>query len=46
MAVLKLLYEDRYIAASGHETTDADPGAATTKDDYSRDPSLVRQPDA
>jgi kynurenine formamidase len=35
MAVLKLLYEDRHIAASGHETTDTDPGAATTKDDYS-----------
>lgn len=35
MAVLKLLYEDRHIAASGHETTDTDPGVATTKDDYS-----------
>jgi kynurenine formamidase len=35
MAVLKLLYEDRQIAASGHETTDTDPGAATSKDDYS-----------
>jgi kynurenine formamidase len=34
MAVLKLLYEDRRIAASGHETTDTDPGVATTKDDY------------
>ena len=33
--VLKLLYEDRKITASGHETTDTDPGAATTKDDYS-----------
>jgi kynurenine formamidase len=31
---LKLLYEDRRIAASGHETTDTDPGVATTKDDY------------
>jgi kynurenine formamidase len=33
--VLQLLYEKRGIAASGHETTDTDPGAATTKDDYS-----------
>ena len=33
--VLKLLYEDRKITASGHETTDTDPGIATTKDDYS-----------
>ena len=35
MDVLKLLYEQRRITASGHETTDADPGVATTKDDYS-----------
>src|SRR5260370_3704269 len=35
MRVLKLLYEERGITASGHETTDTDPGAATTKDDYS-----------
>jgi kynurenine formamidase len=34
LAVLKLLYEERRIAASGHETTDTDPGVATTKDDY------------
>ncbi len=33
--VLKLLYEDRKITASGHETTDTDPGVAVTKDDYS-----------
>lgn len=33
--VLQLLYEQRGIAASGHETTDTDPGLATTKDDYS-----------
>jgi len=32
---LKLLYEERGIAASGHETTDTDPGVATTHDDYS-----------
>ena len=35
MPVLKLLYEERGITASGHETTDTDPGSATTKDDYS-----------
>jgi kynurenine formamidase len=31
---LKFLYEERKITASGHETTDTDPGTATTKDDY------------
>jgi kynurenine formamidase len=35
LPVLKLLYENRGITASGHETTDTDPGLATTKDDYS-----------
>ena len=34
MATLKYLYETRHITASGHETTDTDPGLATTKDDY------------
>jgi kynurenine formamidase len=33
--VLQFLYETRKITASGHETTDTDPGLATTKDDYS-----------
>jgi kynurenine formamidase len=33
--VLKLLYEERGITASGHETTDTDPGLRTTQDDYS-----------
>ena len=33
--VLQLLYEQRHITASGHETTDTDPGLATSKDDYS-----------
>ena len=33
--VLQYLYETRHITASGHETTDTDPGLATTKDDYS-----------
>jgi len=35
LPVLKYLYEERKITASGHETTDTDPGIATTKDDYS-----------
>ena len=34
LPALKLLYEERKITASGHETTDTDPGTATTKDDY------------
>jgi kynurenine formamidase len=33
--VLAYLYEKRGITASGHETTDTDPGVATSKDDYS-----------
>jgi kynurenine formamidase len=33
--VLAYLYEVRKITASGHETTDTDPGFATSKDDYS-----------
>jgi len=32
---LKYLYERRKITALGHETTDTDPGIATSKDDYS-----------
>jgi kynurenine formamidase len=35
MAALKYLYEDRKITASGHETTDTDPGIATSKGDFS-----------
>lgn len=32
--VLEYLYEERGITASGHETTDTDPGLATSKGDY------------
>ncbi len=32
--VLKYLYETRKITASGHETTDTDPGIAASKDDF------------
>ncbi len=35
MPALKYLYEERKITASGHETTDTDPGLATSKEDYS-----------
>jgi kynurenine formamidase len=35
LPALKYLYQERRITASGHETTDTDPGVATTKDDYS-----------
>jgi kynurenine formamidase len=35
MDVLKYLVEQKKVTATGHETTDTDPGIATTKDDYS-----------
>jgi kynurenine formamidase len=35
LEVLKYLYEERKITASGHETTDTDPGTATSKGDSS-----------
>jgi kynurenine formamidase len=41
METLKFLYEERKITASGHETTDTDPGVATTKDDYSLETYLL-----
>jgi kynurenine formamidase len=41
--VLKLLYEERGITASGHETTDTDSGLATTKDDYSLESYILGQ---
>jgi kynurenine formamidase len=34
LSVLKYLYETRRISASGHETTDTDPGLTVTKDIY------------
>jgi kynurenine formamidase len=39
--VAHFLYEGRKITASGHETTDTDPGIATTKDDYSLETYLL-----
>ncbi|OPY55123.1 MAG: Kynurenine formamidase [Methanosaeta sp. PtaU1.Bin112] len=41
MPVLKYLYEDRKITASGHETTDTDPGQETSKDDYTLESYLL-----
>ena len=40
---LVYLYETRKITASGHETTDTDPGIATTKDDYSLESYILQQ---
>jgi kynurenine formamidase len=41
MTTLKYLYADRKITASGHETTDTDPGVAASKDDASLE-TLIR----
>ncbi len=43
MEVLKYLYEERKITASGHEPTDTDPGIATSKDDYSLETYILKQ---
>ena len=41
LAALKYLYEERKITASGHETTDTDPGIATSKNDFSLEAYLL-----
>ncbi len=41
--VLTYLYEERKITASGHETTDTDPGVATSKGDYSLETYILSQ---
>ncbi len=41
--VLEYLYEKRKITANGHETTDTDPGIATSKDDYSLQTYIMKQ---
>jgi kynurenine formamidase len=41
LVALKYLYEERKIAAAGHETTDTDLGTATSKDDYSRETYIL-----
>lgn len=40
---LTFLYETRHIMASGHETTDTDPGIATSRDDYSLEAYILGQ---
>jgi kynurenine formamidase len=42
LPALKFLYEECKITASGHETTDTDPGIATTKDDYSLETYILK----
>lgn len=41
--VLTYLYETRGITASGHETTDTDPGIATSKGDYALETYILSQ---
>lgn len=43
LPALKYLYEERKITASGHETTDTDPGIATSKNDYSLENYILSQ---
>ncbi len=43
LEVLRYLYEERKITASGHETTDTDPGIATSKDDYALETYILKQ---
>jgi kynurenine formamidase len=43
LPVLKYLYEERRITASGHETTDTDPGSAASHDDYSLETYILGQ---
>jgi kynurenine formamidase len=42
MEVLKYLYEKRKITASGHETTDTDPGIAAGKGDFSLETYILK----
>jgi kynurenine formamidase len=42
MPVLKYLFEERKITASGHETTDTDPGIAASKDDATLETYILR----
>lgn len=43
LAALKYLYEFRKITASGHETTDTDPGLSTSFNDYSLEAYILGQ---
>ena len=41
LPTLKYVYEERKITVSGHETTDTDPGTATSKDHYSMETYIL-----
>ncbi|WP_413166030.1 cyclase family protein [Capilliphycus salinus ALCB114379] len=43
LPVLKYLYEECKITASGHETTDTDPGIAISRNDYSNETYILGQ---
>jgi kynurenine formamidase len=43
LETLKYLYEVRKITASGHETTDTDPGVSTSRGDYSCETYVLKQ---
>jgi kynurenine formamidase len=43
LEALTYLYTVRNITASGHETSDTDPGVATSKDDYSLEAYILKQ---
>ena len=43
MPVLRYLYGVRHVTATGHETTDTDPGEAASHDDYSLESWILRQ---
>jgi kynurenine formamidase len=43
MPVLRYLYLDRHVTATGHETTDTDPGVAASRGDYSLESWLLHQ---
>ncbi|HYV39170.1 MAG TPA: cyclase family protein, partial [Gemmataceae bacterium] len=42
MEVLQYLYEKRKITASGHETTDTDPGVAASKGDFALETYILK----
>ncbi len=43
LEVLRYLYETRRIRASGHETTDTDPGTAASKDQFPLETYILKQ---
>lgn len=43
MEVLKYLYEVRKVRASGHETTDTDPGMVASKDEFPLETYILKQ---